>query len=91
MLATAAVVQIAINPKMPRIGHPTDHLGHWSSLVSNLEASPAMGPASQGSWEPQQLIGNHKLHRDQRIKRESFLKEIEELRQVHNLQLIQVT
>ena len=39
----AAVVQIAVNPQMPRISHPMNHLDHWSSLVSNWEASPAMG------------------------------------------------
>ena len=63
-------------------------LDHWSSLVSSLEASPAMGPFSQGLWR---FIGSHKLRRDRRIKRESFLKEIEELRQVYGLQLTQVT
>ena len=47
-----------------------------------------MGPSSQGGWR---FIGNHKLHRDQRNKRESFLKEREELRQVYSLHLIQVT
>ena len=47
-----------------------------------------MGPSSQGRWR---FTGNHKLRRDGRIKRESFLKEIEELRQVYSLQLIQVT
>ena len=83
-----AVVQIAINPKMPRISHPTNRLDRWSSLVSSLEASPAMRPSSQGRWR---FTGNHKLRRDQRIKRESFLKEIEELQQVYSLQLIQVT
>ena len=85
---TAAVVQIAINPKMPRISHPTNCLDHWSSLVSNLDASPAVGPSSQGHWR---FIANHKLHWDGRIKKESFLKDIEELRQVFSLQLIQVT
>ena len=63
-------------------------LDHWSSLVSSLEASPAMRPSSQGRWR---FTGNHKLRRDQRIKRESFLKEIEELQQVYSLPLIQVT
>ena len=66
MPVTAAVVQIAINPKMPKISHPMNHLDHWSSLVSNQEASPAMGPASQGHWR---FIGNHGLCRDQRIKK----------------------
>ena len=47
-----------------------------------------MGPSSQGRWR---FTANHTLCRDQRIKRESFLKEIEELRQVYSLQLIQVT
>ena len=83
-----AVVQIAINPKMPRISHPTNRLDRWSSLVSSLEASPAMRPSSQGRWR---FTGNHKLRRDQRIKRDSFLKEIEELRQVYNFQFMQVT
>ena len=88
MPVTAAVVQIAINPKMPKISHPMNRLDHRSSLVSNHEASPAMGPSSQGRWR---FIGNHRLCRDRRIKRESFLKEIEELRQVYNLQFMQVT
>ena len=85
---TAAVVQIAINPKMPKISHPMNHLDRWSNLVSNWEASPAMGPSSQGRWR---FIGNQGLCRDRRIKRESFLKEIEKLRQVYNLQFMQVT
>ena len=79
---TAALVQIAINLKMPKISHPMNRLDHGSNLVSNQEASPAMGPSSQGCWR---FIGNHRLCRDQRIKRESFLKEIEKLRQVYNL------
>ena len=57
----AAVVQIAINPKMPRISHPMNCLDHWSSLKSNLEASPAMGLSPQGRWR---FPGNHKLRRD---------------------------
>ena len=56
--------------------------------MSNQEASPGIGPSSQCHWR---FIGNHRLHRDQRIKRESFLKETEDLRQVYNLQFIQVT
>ena len=47
-----------------------------------------MGPSSQGRWR---FTGNRKLHPDRRIERESFLKEIEELRQVYSLQLIQFT
>ena len=31
MPATAAVVQMAINPKMPRINHPVNHLDHQSN------------------------------------------------------------
>ena len=58
-----------------------NRLDPWSNLVSNWEASPAMGPSSQGRWR---FIGNHRLHQDRRIKRESFLKEMEELRQVYN-------
>ena len=88
MPVTAAVMQIAINPKMPRTSHPMNRLDHWSTLVSNREASPAMGPSSQGRWR---FIGSHRLRRDQRIKRDSFLKETEELRQVYNLQFIPVT
>ena len=88
MPAMAAVVQIAIHPQMPRISHPKNHLDHRSSLISNQEASPAMGPSSQGSWR---FIGNHRLRRDRRLKRDSFLKETEELRQVYNLEFIQVT
>ena len=72
MPVTAAVVQIAVNPKMRRISHPMNHLDRQSSLVSNREASPAMGPSSQGRWR---FIGNHRLHQDGRIKRDSFLKE----------------
>ena len=88
MPVTAAVVQIAINPKMPRTSHPMNRLDHWSTLVSNREASLAMGPSSQACWR---FTANHRLHRDRRIKRESFLKEIEKLRQVYNLQFMQVT
>ena len=88
MPVRAAVVQIVINPQMPKISHPMKRLDHWSTLVSNWEASSAMGPSSQGCWR---FIGNHGLCRDRRIKRESFLKEIEKLRQVYNLQFMQVT
>ena len=88
MPVTAAVVQIGINPKMPRISHPMNRLDRWSNLVSNQEASPAMGPSSQGRWR---FIGNHRLCRDQRIRRESFLKEIKKLRLVYNLPFMQVT
>ena len=84
----AAVLQIAINLKMSTISHPVNRLDHRSSLVSNREASPATGPSFQGRWR---FIGNHRLRRDRRIKRDSFLKETEELRQVYNLQFIQVT
>ena len=76
-------MQIAINPKMPKISHPVNRLDHRSNLVSNQEASPAMGPSSQGCWR---FIGNHRLCQDRRIKRDSFLKETEELKQVYNLQ-----
>ena len=86
MLATAAVVQMAINPNMPRISHPMNRLDRWSNLVSNQEASPAMGPSFQGRWR---YIGNHRLHRDQRIRRDSFFIDMEELRQVYSLQSIQ--
>ena len=85
---TAAVVQIAVNPKMPRISHPMNRLDLRSSIVSIREASPAIGPSSQGYWR---FIGNHRLCGDRRLKRDSFLKEVEVLRQVYNLQFIQVT
>ena len=85
---TAAVVQIAVNPQMPRISHPMNRLDHRSSFVSIREASPAMGPSSQGSWR---FIRNHRLCGDRRLKRDSFLKEVEVLRQVYSLQFIQVT
>ena len=88
MPVMAAVVQIGINPKMPRISHPMNRLDHRSSLVSYQKASPAMGPSSQGRWR---FIGNHRLHQDRRIKRDSFLKETDEFRQVYNFQFIQVT
>ena len=88
MPATVVVVQMALNPKMPRISHPMNRLDHRSNLVSNQEASPAMGPSSQGRWRS---TGNHRLRRDQRIKRDSFFIEIEELRQVYSLQSIEVT
>ena len=81
-------MQIDINPKMPRISHPVNRLDHLGNLVSNWEASPAMGLSSQGCWR---FTGNHKFHRDRRIKMDSFLKETEELRQVYNLQFMQVT
>ena len=61
MPATAAVGQMAINPKMPRINHPMNRLDHRSNLMSNWEASPAMGPSFQGRWRS---TGNHRLHRD---------------------------
>ena len=47
-----------------------------------------MGPSLQGQWRS---TGNHRLCRDRRIKRDLFFREIEELRQVYNLQSIQVT
>ena len=84
----AAMVQIAINATMPKISRPMNLLDHWSNLVCNWEAIPALEPSSQGRWR---FIGNHRLRQDRRIKRDSFLKETEELRQVYNLQFIQVT
>ncbi|CAN0303064.1 unnamed protein product [Rangifer tarandus platyrhynchus] len=54
----AAVVQIAINPQMPRISHPLNRLDRQSNLVSNQEASLARGPSSQGRWR---FTGNHKF------------------------------
>ena len=85
---TVAVVQMAINPKMPRINHPVNRLDCQSNLVRSQEASPAMGPSSQGCWRS---TGNHRLRQDQRIKRDSFFIEIEKLRQVYSFQCIEVT
>ena len=56
MPGTAAVVQMAINPKMPRINHPMNFLDHWSNLVSNQQANPAMGlfpGLLETYWQPQ--------------------------------------
>ena len=61
MPPTVAVVQMAINPQIPRINHPVNRLDHQSNLVSNQEASPAMGPSSQGHWRS---TGNHRLCQD---------------------------
>ena len=61
MPATAAVVQMVVNPQMPRINHPINRLDHRSTLVSNWEASPAMGLSSQGRWRS---TGNHRLCQD---------------------------
>ena len=88
MSATAAVVQMAINPKMPRINHLINHLDRQSNLVSNWEVSLAMGPSFEGRWRS---TGNHRLCQDRRITGIHFFREIEELRQVYNLQSIQVT
>ena len=87
MPPTAAVVQMAINPKMPRINHPMNHLDHRSNLVSSREASPAIGPSFHGRWRS---TGNQRLCRDRRIQRIHFFREIEELRQVYIMQFIQV-
>ena len=76
---------MAINPKMRRIRYPMNCLDHRSNLVSNWKASPARGPSSQGCWRS---VGSHRLYRYQRIKKDSFFKETEELRQVYNLQSI---
>ena len=48
MSAIAAVMQIAINPKMPKIRHPMNRLDRQSNLASNREASPPTGSPSQG-------------------------------------------
>ena len=61
MSATTAVMQIAINPKMPRLNHQMNCLDRQNNLVSSWEASPAMGPSSQGHWRS---TGNHRLRRD---------------------------
>ena len=65
MPPTAAVVQMAINLQIPRINHPVNRLDHRSNLVSNREASPAMGPSSQGRWR---FIGNQTMSRSKNQK-----------------------
>ena len=44
----AAEVQIAINPKMPKISHPMNCLDCQSSLVSNQEAKSCYGTIFPG-------------------------------------------
>ena len=67
MSVTAAVVQMAINPKMPRINHLMNRLDRQSNLESNGEASLAMGSSLQGRWRS---AGNQRLHHDRRVKRD---------------------
>jgi len=87
MPVTAAEVQIAINPKMPKISHPMNRLDCRSNLVSNRGASPAMGLRRLSRATGDLLVTTDYVE----IKRDSFLKETEELRQAYNLQFIQVT
>ena len=61
MPGTAAVVQMAINPQMPGINHPMNHLDCQSNLMSNWEERPGMESSSQGRWRS---TGNHRLCRD---------------------------
>ena len=55
--ATAAVVRMAVDPKMPRIKHLINHLDRQSNLVSNWEVSLDMGSSFQGHWKS---TGNHR-------------------------------
>ena len=75
MPVTAAVVQIAIDPKMPKISHPMTRLDCRSNLVSNLGASPAMGLCRLSRATGDLLVTIDYVE----IKRDSFLKETEEL------------
>ena len=50
MPVTVAVVQMAINPKMPRINHPMSHLDHQSSLVSSGRQVLPRDPLSRDSF-----------------------------------------
>lgn len=61
MPVMAAVVQIAINPQMPRISQPMNRLDHWSSLLSNWEQVQPWDLFPHGRWR---FIDNHRLHRD---------------------------
>ena len=75
MPVTAAVVQIAINPKMPKISHPMNRLDCRSNLVSNRGASSAMGLRRLSRATGDLLVTIDYVE----IKRDSFLKETEEL------------
>ena len=68
---------MAINLKMPRISHPINCLDHQSNLLSNWEASPVIGPSSHFIGD---LLATIDLSGDQRIKRDFFFRQIEELR-----------
>ena len=70
---------------MPRIYHPVNCLDHQSNLVNNQEASPAMGPSFQGRWR---LLATTDYVEIEESKGIRFFREIEELRQVYNLQSI---
>ena len=85
MSATAAVVQMAIDPKMPRIKHLINHLDHQSNLVSNWEVSLDMDPLSRVVGD---LLATTDYIEIEESKGIRFFREIEELRQVYNLQSI---
>ena len=74
------MVQVAINPKVPRICHRMNRLNHWSSLVSNREASLAMGPSSQPTGD---LLVTTDYVEIEESKRVHFLRK-QELRQVYD-------
>ena len=86
MPVTAAVVQIAINPKMPKISHPKNRLDRQSNLVSNQEASPAMEPSSRAIGDLLVTVDYVEIEESKGIH---FLRKQNSL--VYNLQFIQVT
>ena len=88
MSATAAVVQMAIDPKMPRIKHLINHLDHQSNLVSNWEVSLDMDPLSRVVGD---LLATTDYIEIEESKGICVFREIAELRQAYNLQSIQVT
>ena len=85
---TVAVVQMAVDPKMPRMKHLINRLDCQSNLVSNWKVSLAMGPSFQGRWR---LLATTDYVEIEESKGIRFFREIEELRQVYTLQSIQVT
>ena len=79
---------MTVDPKMPRMKHLINRLDHQTNLVSNWEVSLAMGPSFQGRWR---LLATTDYVEIKESKVIRFFREIEELRQVYNLQSIQIT
>ena len=84
---TEAVVQVIINPKMTIINYPMNCLDCRSNLESNQEASPAMGPSPRVVVDLLVTIDYIEIEASKGF----IFREIEELRQVCNMQSIQLT